>query len=103
MDAPTAPAAPAPASAPAAVDPVGFAAAAAYSIPPEVAAASRAPQVAVPPEGFHPEAYGQAVRAAMPPGQRFASETLRSLIGEHPAIRQLKQTVAADPGFYLAG
>lgn len=93
-----APAVPAPA-----VDPIGFAAAAAYSIPPEVAATSRSPQVAPLPGGFQPQAYGEAVRAAMPPGQRFAASTLKGMLDGHPAVARLAQTMAAEPQFFGVG
>jgi len=85
------------------VDPIGFAAAAAYSIPPEVAATSRSPQVAPLPGGFQPQAYGEAVRAAMPPGQRFAASTLKGMLDGHPAVARLAQTMAAEPQFFGVG
>jgi hypothetical protein len=85
------------------VDPIGFAAAAAYSIPPEVAATSRSPQIEPLPGGYEPRAYGEAKRAAMPLGQRFAALTLKGMLDGHPAVAQLAQTMAADPQFFGVG
>jgi hypothetical protein len=84
-------------------DPVGFAAAAAYSIPQDVAAQVVPPPLPPTDGPVDPVAAGAALRQAMPPGLRFATESVRGMLQGHPAMARVAAELADSPRFFGLG
>ena len=101
--APVAPAAaPAPAAQPQpAVDPVSFAAAAIYDnagAPPPAAPSAAALEAAARPDGtVDSRVIGEAMRQAMPPGQRFAAQQLHQMLQGSPVLQAFAAQAEGDP------